>query len=38
MGLTDDNGMSTTMLVSPTSAPYGQGNGSFGNAFGGDGW
>lgn len=37
MGLTDDNGVSTTMLVSPTSAPYAQGNG-FGNAFGGDGW
>lgn len=38
MGLTDDNGMNTTMLVTPTSAPYGQGNGSFGNGFGGDGW
>lgn len=37
MGLTDDNGVSTTMLVSPTSAPYAQSNG-FGNAFGGDGW
>lgn len=37
MGLTDDNGVSTTMLVGPTSAPYAQGNG-FGNAFGGDGW
>ncbi len=37
MGLTDDNGMNTTMLVGPTSAPYGQGGG-FGNGFGGDGW
>ena len=37
MGLTDDNGMNTTMLVGPTSAPYAQGGG-FGNAFGGDGW
>lgn len=37
MGLTDDNGVNTTMLVGPTSAPYAQGNG-FGNAFGGDGW
>ena len=37
MGLTDDNGVSTTMLVGPTSAPYAQGNG-LGNAFGGDGW
>lgn len=36
MGLTDDNGVSTTMLVGPTSAPYAQGNG-FGG-FGGDGW
>lgn len=37
MGLTDENGMNTTMLVSPTSAPYGQGGG-FGNGMGGDGW
>ena len=37
MGLTDDNGVNTTMLVSPTSAPYAQGGG-FGNMFGGDGW
>lgn len=37
MGLTDDNGMNTTMLVGPTAAPYAQ-NGGFGNAFGGDGW
>lgn len=37
MGLTDENGMNTTMLVGPTSAPYAQGTG-FGNAFGGDGW
>lgn len=37
MGLTDDNGMNTTMLVGPTSAPYAQ-SGGFGNAFGGDGW
>ena len=37
MGLTDDNGVNTTMLVGPTSAPYAQGSG-FGNAFGGDGW
>lgn len=34
MSLTDDNGMNTTMLVSPTG-----GNGGFGNGFGGDwGW
>lgn len=31
MALTDENGMNTTMLVSPSG-----GNG-FGNAFGGDG-
>lgn len=37
MGLTDDNGVNTTMLVGPTSAPYGQ-NGGFGSMFGGDGW
>ena len=36
MGLTDENGVSTTMLVGPTSAPYSQGG--FGNSFGGDGW
>lgn len=36
MGLTDDNGMNTTMLVGPTAAPYAQGGG-FGNAFGGFG-
>ena len=34
MALTDDNGVGTTMLVSPT----GMSNGGFGNAFGGDGW
>ena len=34
MALTDENGMNTTMLVSPTS---GYSNGGFGN-FGGDGW
>ena len=34
MALTDDNGVGTTMLVSPT----GMNNGGFGNAFGGDGW
>lgn len=38
MGLTDDNGMNTTMLVGPTSVPYGQSNGGFGNGFGSDGW
>lgn len=37
MGLTDDNGVNTTMLVSPASTPYAQGNG-FGSMFGGDGW
>lgn len=37
MGLTDDNGVNATMLVSPASTPYAQGGG-FGNAFGGDGW
>lgn len=38
MGLTDESGVNTTMLVGPASAPYAQGNG-FGNAFGGgDGW
>lgn len=37
MGLTDENGVNTTMLVSPASTPYGQ-SGGFGNAFGGDGW
>ena len=35
MGLTDDNGVNTTMLVGPASAPAQNG---FGNAFGGDGW
>lgn len=35
MGLTDDNGMNTTMLVGPTATPFGQGGG-FGN--GSDGW
>lgn len=34
MALTDESGMNTTMLVSPTS---GMANG-FGNGFGGDGW
>lgn len=37
MGLTDSNGVDTTMLVGPTSVPYASGGG-FGNAFGGDGW
>lgn len=37
MGLTDDNGVNATMLVSPASNPYSQ-NGGFGNMFGGDGW
>ena len=38
MSLTDDNGMNTTMLVSPTGGDMG-GNGGFGNGFGGDwGW
>ena len=34
MALTDENGMNTTMLVSPTG---GMSNG-FGNGFGADGW
>ena len=34
MALTDDNGVGTTMLVSPT----GMSNGGFGNGFGQDGW
>lgn len=34
MALTDENGMNTTMLVSPTGGNMG---GGFGNAFGGDG-
>ena len=39
MALTDENtgGIPATMLVGPTSMPYGQGGG-FGNGFGGDGW
>lgn len=37
MGLTDENGMNTTMLVGPTAAPYGQGGG-YGNGMNGDGW
>lgn len=37
MGLTDDNGMNTTMLVGPTAAPFAQGGG-FGNGMNGDGW
>ena len=39
MALTDENGMNTTMLVSPTGGmPYYQNNGGgFGNCFGGDG-
>ena len=37
MALTDENGMNTTMLVSPTgNVGYGNGGG-FGNCFGGDG-
>lgn len=37
MALTDESGMNTTMLVSPTNAmPYA--NNGFGNGFGGDGW
>ena len=36
MALTDENGMSTTMLVSPANS-VGYGNGGFGNCFGGDG-
>jgi len=35
MALTDEGGMNTTMLVSPSG---GYGNGGFGNGFGGDGW
>ena len=36
MALTDESGMNTTMLVSPTGGMnYGNG---FGNCFGGDGW
>lgn len=42
MALTDENGMNTTMLVSPAGGvPYYGGNmgGGFGNSFGGDwGW
>jgi hypothetical protein len=34
MALTDDNGVGTTMLVSPT----GMSNGGFGGGFGQDGW
>ena len=34
MALTDENGVGTTMLVSPT----GMSNGGFGNGFGQDGW
>lgn len=40
MALTDENGMNTTMLVSPAGGvPYygGGNNGGFGN-WGGDGW
>lgn len=37
MGLTDESGVNTTMLVSPASTPYAQ-SGGFGNMFGGDGW
>ena len=36
MALTDESGMNTTMLVSPTNG-VGYGNGGFGNCFGGDG-
>ena len=36
MALTDENGMNTTMLVSPANS-VGYGNGGFGNCFGGDG-
>ena len=36
MALTDENGMNTTMLVSPA-GNVGYGNSGFGNAFGGDG-
>ncbi len=35
MALTDESGMNTTMLVSPTG---GYQQGGFGNGFGGDGW
>ena len=35
MALTDENGMNTTMLVSPSGNGFG---GGFGNGFGGDGW
>lgn len=41
MALTDENGMNTTMLVSPAGGVpyYGGGNSGFGNGFGGDwGW
>lgn len=41
MALTDENGMNTTMLVSPAGGVpyYGGGNSGFGNSFGGDwGW
>lgn len=41
MALTDENngGVPATMLVSPTGFGGGyQGNGGFGNGFGGDGW
>lgn len=37
MALTDENGMNTTMLVSPAGGYMG-GNSGFGNGFGGDGW
>lgn len=37
MALTDENGMNTTMLVSPTGGYMG-GNSGFGNGFGQDGW
>lgn len=38
MALTDEGGMNTTMLVSPSGTPYYGGNGGFGNGFGQDGW
>lgn len=38
MGLTDENGMNTTMLVSPASAPATQGGFFGGNGMNGDGW
>ena len=39
MALTDENGMNTTMLVSPSGGvPYYGGNSGFGNGFGSDGW